>query len=178
MADITQDFLKSILHYNPATGVFTWRKRPREHFATARIYNSWNMKHAGKIAGGLTAKSKYWGLRINSKLYLAHRLAWRYVTGVWPEHELDHINCNRTDNRMANLREATHSENVKNTPMRKTNTSGYKGVTWHKHTGKWAAQIKVNSKHIHLGIFDTPEEAHAAYCEAAKKYHGLFAKIG
>lgn len=92
--------------------------------------------------------------------------------------EIDHINGNGLDNRRGNLRLASKSQNSKNRPLYANNTSGYKGVSWAKTVKKWRAEIRVNGQGIYLGIFDTPEEAHAAYCEAAKKYHGEFANFG
>lgn len=176
MADITQDYLKSILRYNKTTGLFTWRKRPREHFATKRGWNVFNAAYAGKEAGQ-TNTNGHTQIRINNRLYMAHRLAWFYIHGVWPKNELDHINGDKKDNCITNLREATRSENNRNKSAYKTNTSGFKGVMWKKESKKWFAQIQYNLKRIHLGYFDSPEKAHEAYCAAAKKYHGKFSKV-
>lgn len=95
-----------------------------------------------------------------------------------PTEHVDHIDGNGLNNMRSNLRLATRTENVRNSKRPVTNTSGYKGVSWHKARNKWRATIQVNNKHIHLGLFDTPEEAYAAYCEAAIKYHGEFANFG
>lgn len=89
----------------------------------------------------------------------------------------DHINGNTLDNRRSNLRVVTRTQNNQNVTIRKHNKSGYKGVSLEKKTGRWVAVIQANNKRIHLGTFDTPEEAYAAYCEAAKKYHGKFARF-
>lgn len=91
--------------------------------------------------------------------------------------QVDHINGDSSDNRLENLRLATNTQNARNRGKSKHNTSGYKGVFWHKATNKWTAQIGVDRKRIYLGIFDTPELAHRAYCEAAKVYHGEFANV-
>jgi AP2 domain/HNH endonuclease len=96
------------------------------------------------------------------------------MTNRWPV-ELDHVNGSRSDNRWCNLREATHSQNRANAQMRTDNTSGFKGVTWLKQTGKWRARIEVNGKRIHLGEYDTRERAFIAYIFAQWKYHGDFA---
>ena len=124
---ITQKELKELLHYDPGTGVFVWK-----NIITA------NQKKNGDVAGGYDDKG-YIKIRINYKHYLAHRLAWLYVYGEWPSKHLDHINRNPSDNRISNLREATHLENNKNASKRKDNTSGYKGVNWHARNKKWIA---------------------------------------
>lgn len=92
--------------------------------------------------------------------------------------EVDHINGIRSDKRWVNLRDATRGENMCNFLQRSNNRSGYKGVCWHKHTGKWVAQISLNKKVQHLGLFDDPVKAHVVYVEAAKRLHGEFANDG
>lgn len=100
------------------------------------------------------------------------------IKGVSPDkRQPDHENGVTLDNRRNNLRFATSSQNAMNRRKTSANSSGYKGVHWHKGHQKWCAQIKVNGKSIHLGYFDTPEEAHAAYCEAATRLHGDFARL-
>jgi len=100
------------------------------------------------------------------------------VHGRWPAKYLDHINGIRNDNRLCNLREATQTENTRNQGKQKTNTSGLKGAGWHKGQKKWVAKIRIGTTDKWLGTFSSKEEAHAAYCEAAKKYHGEFANYG
>ena len=132
---------------------------------------------AGEIAGSLNPNG-YIYIKINYKLYRAHRLAWLYETGSFPLEQIDHINGIRNDNRYQNLREATRSQNKCNTKMYANNASGFKGVGLYKPTGKYRASITVNNKLIYLGYFDNPELAYAAYCEAALKYHGEFSNLG
>lgn len=115
-------------------------------------------------------------IRINRRLYMAHRLAWLYVTGTWPINHVDHINGNRSDNRFANLRAATSRENARNSRMRANNACGYKGVHYKKQLNKFVAQIHVDGRVYHLGVFGTAEEAHAAYCKAAREHFGEFAR--
>jgi len=110
--------------------------------------------------------------------YAAHRLAWFYETGEWPSDEIDHKNRGRDDNWFENLREATRSQNVANTALRSTNTSGFKGVSFDRSRGRFLSKIKVNYRTINLGRFDAPEEAHAAYLAAAQKHFGEFACRG
>lgn len=119
----------------------------------------------------------YRSISIDDRDYLAHRLAWLYVHGKWPPHQLDHINMDRADNRMCNLRQADNAENNCNRPLQSNNTSGFKGVSFHKQTRKWKASLKVRGKDIHLGLFDEAEAAAAAYRLAAQKHFGEFARF-
>ena len=154
---LTQERLKELLDYDPETGVFV-RKASR---GTAK---------AGSVAGCMY-NTGYIMIRIDSKDYTAHRLAWLYVYGCWPTNQIDHINRVKDDNRLCNLREATQSENNWNVGKYKNNKSGLTGVSWHNSTKKWQAQISVNGKLIYLGLFDTPEEGHAAYLKAKAAHH-------
>jgi len=107
---------------------------------------------------------------VDRKPYKSHRLAWIISNGDIPEHlRIDHINRNRSDNRLCNLRLVTHMENCHNQTLKSINTSGYPGVN--KKNKKWRARIKANYKNIHLGYFDTKEEAYQAYLDAKKIYH-------
>lgn len=106
------------------------------------------------------------------RLILMHRIILNAPKGI----QVDHINMNTLDNRKQNLRLATSAENQRNRKIFVNNTSGYKGVHWKKQAHRWVATITVNNKDIHLGYFDTPEEAYEAYCKAAKYYHGKFAR--
>ena len=170
------DYVRSILEYDPATGEFRWRPRLRGQFATERTFGMWNTRYAGALAG-CSCRNGYRTIRINDRLYLAHRLVWLHVTGVWPAAEIDHINGNPGDNRLANLREATHAENLQNTKLQRTNTSGFKGAHWNTRDGKWYAQITADGRWRFLGYFSTPEAAHPAYCAAAREHHGEFARF-
>jgi hypothetical protein len=105
-------------------------------------------------------------------------IVWVLCRGEWPPSDLDHENRESIDDRIENLRPATTSQNAANTARRTNNTSGYKGVFWDKSARRWRAEITVNRKRIHLGYYDSPEEAHAAYCVAAKKFFGEFACNG
>lgn len=105
-----------------------------------------------------------------------HRLVWLLNTGRWPPNDIDHLNCDRSDNRIENLREATRSQNMMNTGKPKKNTSGYKGVHWRKDCQKWESYIKANGKKHHLGFFDDAETAGYARQSATLKLHGDFAR--
>lgn len=159
---LTAERLRERLDYDAETGVFTWRLPPP-------------FRRPGDIAGYLN-KVGYWILHVDGARHLAHRLAWLYMTGEWPSAHIDHINRHTEDNRWANLREATRTENHANCKRYKNNRSGFKGVCYFRPKKKWFAQISINGKRPFLGYFNTPEEAHAAYVEAAQKYFGEFAR--
>lgn len=154
---ITQTELQSRYKYNPNTGEFT------------------KICYTGGRHFGKTLKPEpYKQIKINKKTYQASRLAWLYMTGENPDCFIDHINRDPADNRFSNLRKASYTENNRNRSMARNNTSGYKGVNWHKYKNKWRAEIKVNNKAITLGYFDNALDAHCAYIQASKKYHKQF----
>lgn len=155
--ELTAEYLRSILDYDPATGIFTWK------ISTAN-----NVK-VGDVAGCTTGEG-YLHISICSSRYKSHRLAWLYVYGEWPSLDIDHINRNRSDNRIANLRDVSHKQNLQNTGKYSHNTSGHPGVSWSKCVSKWRARIAHDQKHIHLGCFTDIEEAIAARKAAEKLY--------
>lgn len=156
--------LREYLNYDPASGVFTWKKRAHARMAHNKV----------GMRAGLLGSSGYRYIKFGQKLYREHRLAFEFIYGVRPK-EVDHINGDRADNRIANLRAATHQQNLANCKNRKNNTSGKKGVHKHK-DGRWRARISVDGKSIHLGLFTSLDEAHAAYVGAAERYFGEFAR--
>jgi hypothetical protein len=153
---LTQEQLKEHLSYDESTGIFLWKKSGKK-------------RTVGNIAGTCDPKIGYVRICLNRKYYAAHRLAWLYVYGFHPEKRIDHINRIRNDNRICNLRDISCKQNLENSGIWNTNTSGYKGVCWNKKAKKWVAQITHNYKHHNLGYFKTKEEAHQAYKEAAKE---------
>ncbi len=163
LKSITAERLREALSYDPLTGIWT-----------RRITTSSNAR-AGAIAGCLTPIG-YLVIRLDGRLYASHRLAWLWMTGVWPSSALDHKDLNKSNNKWDNLRESTMSQNLANTRRRSDNTSGVKGVTWFKERGKWMAKIQVQGKFHTIGYFDDLEIAAAAYAEAAKRYFGEFAR--
>lgn len=164
---ITQEIVKSLMEYNPETGVCTWRERGVPSF---------DAKFAGGRAGTIQT-DKYGKKRrqvsVKGKLYKEHRVIWLYMTGHMPDDEIDHINHDATDNRWENLREATRHENAKNLSMSSLNTSGFPGVRWEEKRGKWYARIRVNKAERSLGRFDDLENAKQAVIDARKDagYH-------
>lgn len=161
---LTQARLKEILHYDPKIGIFTWRIN---HGIRAKI---------GQKAGYKNMYG-YWGIGIDQKNYKLHRLAWLYIFGEFPKNQIDHINLDKSDNRISNLREATPSENAMNRGIKSNNTSGFKGINWSRRHKSWCARISINNKRIQIGYFKDINVAHQAYLNAALIYHGEFAKI-
>lgn len=153
---LTQAQLKERLHYDPETGIFTWLIPKRNSVKT------------GSIAG---TKDRYGYIQIQlqHKRYGAHRLAWLYVHGRFPDSQIDHINRVKADNKICNLREVTHQQNQFNRDVNKNNTSGYIGVTMKGK--KYRARITVEGKRTYLGLFDTAEKAGQAYLAAKSIYH-------
>jgi hypothetical protein len=166
---ITAERLREVLDYNPKTGLFTWRHVPDKSV-------QWNGRHAGRPAGHPCKTLGYVLLKVEGRLCRAHRLAWLYMTGKWPTGEIDHVNGDGLDNVFANLRLATRSEQNRNVRAHRDSTSGLKGAYWDKRTSTWLAQIRHEGKQHYLGKYQTAEEAHAAYCEAARRLHGEFAR--
>jgi len=151
-----------MMRYDRINGEFTWLYRPE-------IPKWINARVVGKQAGYI-GKDGYRTIRIDGVNYSAHRLAWLYVHGEWPSTEIDHIDRDRANNALSNLRVASHSSNCVN--KRVLSASGYKGVTWHRGVGKWQAQIERGGKVHYLGVFDDKLEAAEAYRDAAATIHG------
>lgn len=167
LTDLTAAEVRERFSYEPDTGTFRHISPSAKHRGSKPI---------GSIAGCISRKNGgYWVLWINGRWYRAHRIAWLYMTGEWPIGILDHADCNRTNNKWANIRIASRSENSANSPQRKPNSSGYKGVF--KVNNRFRAIIGVNRKIIHLGTYDNSQDAYKAYVAAAHKYFGEFARI-
>jgi hypothetical protein len=158
---LTAERLREVLAYDPETGVLTWR-----------VDRGPGTRRAGKSAG--CPKEGYLRIMVDGRHYYAHRLAWLYVNGAWPAAFLDHVNMDGTDNRIANLREATKSENACNKGAHRDNSSGIKGVT--RQGSRWQVNITKGGRFMYVGLFKTAEEARAAYAAAALEHHGEFAR--
>lgn len=157
-AELTADRLKTLLSYDPDTGIFTRKIRTS------------NRIEAGDVAGCLHS-SGYWNIKVDGKMVKGHRLAWLYVYGCWPEYEIDHINGDAADNRIANLRDIPHAHNVQNLRgPRSDNVSGFLGV--HKTEYGWKVNIQIDKVPMKLpGTYPTAEEAHQAYLEVKRRLH-------
>lgn len=157
-----------------------WKERPLDHFSSAR-YMLTAAHRVGKPAG---TASRADGRRrvvfvcrgVNVSMY-SYQIVWAFTHGRWPEHEIDHRDGDPTNDDPANLRAATHQQNLANIGIPKHNTSGFKGVAWRAARKCWRATIKVNRKNIHLGHFASVDEANAAYAAAAVKHFGEFARL-
>lgn len=154
---VTQDFIKSLLNYNPDTGIFTWKRNNRK--------------------AGYVQKDGYIRFNFNNIHYRAHRLAWLYVYGNFPDSHIDHINGNPSDNRINNLRLCDRSQNMSNRKLNNNNKLGIKGVCWNKRIKKFHVQIGINGKVKHIGYFDDLEFAELVSIEARNKYHKDFARV-
>ncbi len=158
--NLTAQRLRELLNYDPDTGVFT-----------RRLKNA-NCVKVGDVAGGLDGRG-YCRFRIDGKKHRAHRLAWLYMHGDWPLGEIDHINGLPADNRISNLRDVSHAENVQNVhkPNKDNESCEFRGVHWHRRDLKWTAQIRANGKIKWLGAFPTKEAAAEAYKQAKRVHH-------
>lgn len=155
--------VREVLDYDTVTGVLTWKI----------TLGSRAMK--GRVAGNIDPSTGYHRTRVDGFYILSHHIAWAIVHGVWPV-QLDHVRGKEAGNGLDNLRPSNQVQNMGNMGKPKHNTSGLKGVSFHKATGKWQAQIRENGVNIGLGVYSTKEEAHEAYLAAAKKHFGEFAR--
>ena len=165
---ITQDRLKELLHYCPETGVFTWLVS-----GTGRRSGL----EAGRVNRNTITGKSYRYLKIHSHLYLEHRLAFLYMTGEFPEEQVDHIDGNGCNNVWTNIRAVTGFENQKNARISSNNTSGAVGVSWHKARKTWVSYITSEGKTKHLGLFHNKEDAIAAR-KAAEVFYGFHENHG
>jgi len=158
---VTGKFIRDHFNIRDNTGLFFIRK----------VWNIYD-RHSkvGAPAGCLNKSTGYLEIKINGTKYKAHRLAYLYYHGHWPENDIDHINGIKTDNREENLRDVSHYENMRNQVLRKNNNSGVTGVSWHKASGKWRVYINTEYKIKHLGYYDKLEDAIKARKEAEIKY--------
>lgn len=170
----SQEYLKECFDYNEETGILYKKVRPRHHFDSdvgMNISNSSTIKN--KKVG--TYSHGYIIVDLDGKRYGAHRIIWKWYYGTEPKETIDHINGIKDDNRIENLREATHLENSQNlVNLKKNNKSGYIGVCWHEKSGKWRATFSYEGKTMHLGLFDTAYEAHLVREAKAKELQGEF----
>lgn len=158
------EFLHERLSLDASTGELRWKARPA-------LGKAWNTRYAGKIAGTVVADEvvrvclTYQGKKL---LLRAHRVVFAMLHGRWPKNDLDHRNRTPTDNTPANLREATHAQNMQNLGLRIDNKSGFRGVAWHRKAGKWRGQVNVRGKTVFVGLFADLKAADRA-CVSARK---------
>lgn len=165
------DILKETLSYDKETGLFTWLVRPLRHFNNKHAMNSFNSIKPGSEAG-TENNNGYIAIEILGNVYLGHRLAWFMEHGYWPKNNIDHIDGNKSNNKIKNLREATGSENIQNLKKAMSNNKlGVLGVFYNKKSCKYQAQIGLNGKVTILGLFDSVDEASNAYISAKRTMH-------
>lgn len=158
------EFIRECLEYDNLTGEFTWKERPRSHFKADWSHRNWNLRWSGTVAGWKDKctwdKTQYYcKVSVNGENYKAHRLAWLFITGDWPEGPIDHINGDTMNNKEINLREATNWDNATNQKRRKDNKSGVTGVGWQKALCKWYANGRINNHLQHIGFYEDIFEA-------------------
>lgn len=161
---VNPERLREIFDYDPETGILLWKRRDD---VSAKL----NSRCVGKIAGDAPGPD-YIQIGIGGRKYLAHRIIWAMMTGNWPKNYIDHVDRNKSNNRWANLREATKAQNGANRGVPVNNTSGFKGVTFNKHVGKWQAQLGKQ----YLGCFDSAVDAHEKYLGALRARFAEFAR--
>ena len=159
-ADLSAQRLRELLNYDSLTGLFTWRVRAS---MVVKVGNS----------AGSTRRGGYIAIQIDGTIYLAHRLAWLYMTDAWPKGEVDHIDGNGTNNSWHNLRDGDKAQNMQNKrrPHSNNKSSKFLGVTFCPRRKKFRACIGLNGRRIRVGDFDTDAEAGAAYVEAKRRLH-------
>lgn len=175
------ELLRKLLRYEPDTGKLYWRERTPDMFvdgkyAADRCCKIWNSKHSGKEAF-TTLVAGYPSGRIFNCHYFAHRVIWAIFYGEWPSNNIDHINGDKIDNKIINLRDVEQKINIRNCKINKNNKSGVVGVFWYKPTRKWHSQITFNGIRKHLGYFTDKDDAIAARKAAEAKY-GFHANHG
>lgn len=172
---LTADFVRQLLDYDPKTGALTWKRRDPSMFKSGghtaeHNCNVWNKKYAGRLAG--TLNKGYFQVKMPDKVHHAHRIIWLIITGEWPKHEIDHIDGNRSNNKLSNLREATRTQNCRNLRISIRNKSGHKGVHFAKNVNKW----RVSVGHKKIGLFTILEDAIVARDKAEIELFGEFTR--
>lgn len=177
MIEVSIDMLRNLIRYEPDTGEMFWRERPSSMFkdgfySADTLARSWNSRYSGKKCGcGDTGG--YLRVSVHDRLFLAHRIAWAITYGEWPDEDIDHINGDRSDNRLRNLRTVTKAQNQRNQKKFRNNTSGVCGVYFIKSSKKWVAQIAGH----HIGTYNTRGDAAKAR-RADQRDRGYSARHG
>jgi len=168
MKNITQELIKELIHYDPDTGVFTWKERVNSSYMSDSRLIAFNSRCANKKITSISSHG-YYRFALDGIRYYCHRVAWLYIYGEWPN-KIDHIDRDKTNNRISNLRSVTSKENNRNQPIRKSNNSGCCGVCKVSDSRLWRAYITNNNKQVWLGSFKTFEDAVLARKLAEKEY--------
>ena len=172
------EYLRKVLAYDPDAGILTWLPRPREHFKTDIAWLRWNTQKPGKVAFSYIQKRGGYAVgNLDGMSYYAHRIIWAHIHGSVSDMEIDHINGDRSDNRLQNLRAVSRLQNTQNRKVRAESKSGVCGVEWHQQCRKWKAYINANKRRVYLGVYVNLEDAIAARKAAEVKY-GFHANHG
>jgi hypothetical protein len=170
--DLAPELVRSLLSYDPETGIVTHKAREEK----TRFDVTWNKRFAGRAATVLRGHYRY--ISMFKRSYSVSRIAWVIHYGKWPKEFIDHINGDKLDNRICNLRDVTRQQNTVNTSVRKNSATQIKGVSYREGRRlRWCAKIRANGKQTYLGSYLTANEAAAAYAKAAKEYFGEYARI-
>lgn len=167
---LSQKKVQELLAYDEDSAHFIWRPRP----GWSNGINSFNTKYAGKRAGYVHRTGYRYIAFQGVGEFTETDIVWLYVYGCWPKCDIDHINGNTQDNRLANLREATRLENSGNRKINHNNKSGFPNVYRRNDNGRWRAAVRKDGKRINIGTFETPQEAYEAYLKTAKELRGEF----
>jgi hypothetical protein len=171
------ELLRSLVSLNEDSGTLIWKERQPSNLPKDRERKRWNRMYSGKPAFSNIHVSGYLYGKLLGGSYKAHHIVYALFHGAWPDGLIDHINGIRSDNQPLNLRCATDLENAQNAQTRSDNTSGVKGVNWHRKHQKWCARISVKGNRLHLGLFQDKAQAAKTYREAEKLYFGAFARV-
>lgn len=169
------NYLRECFSYDVQTGALTWRVRPREHFKGGAGWHNFNNQFANRPAGA-TGVDKYIDVKVNGIGYPIARIIWAMQSGQSEFGHVDHIDGDPTNNRMSNLRLATFAENARNRTHKSNNSSGVRGVTWHKPSRKWWVRVTLEGKTHSFGVYKTIEEAAVVAYEAKQRMFGEFAR--
>jgi hypothetical protein len=154
--------LRKLLTYDYETGLLYWLPRPVSMFSCKCVQHRWNLSFANKPAFTAKANNGYLKGSVLNRQMLAHRVIWALVHGEWPKDQIDHIDGDRSNNRIENLRDVPEFINRRNTARKQFTTAPYNGVTKDKRTGKWVARIHYDGLTRHVGVFEDLEEAISA----------------
>lgn len=156
------EYLRTLLRYDPATGKLYWRERGREQFKTIKGWQTFDRFFAGKEAGGVRGREKRVYLKLPEGVFMAHRIAWTMYHGSPPEHVVDHIDGDPSNDRINNLRAVSFAVNGRNRRAPSNNTSGVSGVSWYTRAARWRGNVRMDGKVVWQKFFKTLDEAAVA----------------